>query len=291
MKYLFSIIAISFCLTGISQNDLILGIYKSSNRYVLNSGQQKSLESKMTSWATKNGYATADNEAPVGIKPEVIIHETKTVPAGMRNLISTSGELTLTAQSKDGKTIFGTFSKTLTGSGKTNTASKSSMIRTISRKDEKALAFFEEMKEKIEKFYSENCQLIIADSDRQSSMDQPEKALKTLLTIPVSSTCASAANSKIKSSYAAYRDNMCSYFLTQAKAASAANDYEKAVIHLGKIDPAATCFSDAENFINEMRTDVDETFAEEMKTLREYFSAQANQENWQILLLRDYLNR
>jgi len=291
MKYVLTLILVSCCLLAISQEDVLLGIYKPTNRHILNANQQEALESKIMAWATKNGYATMDNNAPVGIKPSIVIHESKTVSAGMRNVMTTAGDLILTAQSADGKIVFGTFSKSLSGSGKTQSAAKSAMLRQISRKDEDAIAFFEEVKAKIVTYYKENCQVLLAESDRQQAVGNLNQAVKILGSIPIESSCAGETSAKLAEAYNRSRDQICAYNLTQAKAAGAANEFEKALTFLRKIDPEASCYTEVEQYVNTLKTEVDKNYLEEMNTLRTYFASLANQQNWQLLLLNDYLNR
>ncbi len=286
------ILSILILATGrLAAQDIVLSLYSLKDKnYQLSEAQQNSLTSKVQSWLTEQNVGSADVEAPMGLVPEVILNEPRTVTAGLRNLTVYDGELILTAQQKDGKQTFGVYRKKISGSGTSNALAMSSMVSNIPSTDAKFADFITSLKPKVIKFYTENCNNLMAEATRQMDAGQMKSAMSTLLNIPAQAPCRADADNKLKANYARYREFVCNQALMAAKASVAAKDYQSAVKALRLIDPEAQCAKEATTFIAEMQKNADSDFKAQLETVKEYFKALANQQNWQIVTLRDYMN-
>jgi hypothetical protein len=217
------------------------------------------------------------------------MNEPRTVAAGLRNLTVYDGELILTAQQKDGKQTFGVFRKKISGSGTSSSLAISNLVSNIATSEPKFADFMNTLRPKVNKFFAENCNNLMAEATRQMDAGQMKSAMSTLLNIPAQAPCRADADTRLKSNYSRYREFICNQSLMAAKAAAAAKDYAAAVQALKYIDPEAACAKEANAYISDMQKNADADYKAQLETVKEYFKAIANQQNWQILLMRDYI--
>ncbi|MCC7245328.1 MAG: hypothetical protein IT269_06590 [Saprospiraceae bacterium] len=291
MKYTTILSLLFVCNTFLTAQEMVLAVYpvKDAGRQ-LNESQKSNLTSKIQGWITETGVGSASPNAQLGFAPEVILNEPRTVSAGMRNLTTIDGELVLTARQRDGKQVFDVFRKRLSGSGTSTSLALSNMISNVSASDPKFSEFVVALKPKVLDFYQKNCSTLLAEAARNMDAGQMQQAMADLLYIPEQAPCRAEADAKLKANYARYRDFVCKQSLTNAKAASASKNYAEAVRQLRYIDPEASCASEANAFIEQLRGSADSDYKAQLDTVKEYFKSLANQQNWQVLMLRDYMS-
>lgn len=292
MKNLFFWAACLCCTaSGLSAQDLVLGLYPLQSGSHLNGDQRRNVEAKLRSLVGAAGAVAGDALAQVGLSTSWNQYEPRTVSAGTRNLTVIDAEITFTAQQRDGKTVFGTFQKKISGSGTDLRQAQSSLLTAMPSNDAGFSRFLTQSKTAIGDYYAKNCTEIMAEADRAANTGNGRQALSTLLNIPAATPCRQEADAKLLAVYARQRDQMCQQYLTQARAAAAAKDYRRAVDMLKFIDPEAACYAQATAFIAELNAQVNADYRAELDTLQQWLTARTDIEKFRVNLIRDFLMR
>jgi hypothetical protein len=279
-----------FAFTQTNAQDLNLSVYKTKDlNNTLSTSNRSAIESKIQGWLTEKSVGGKNQNATIGLLPELIMYEPRVVSAGLRNLYAVDGEIVLTAQQKDAAQTFGVYRKKLTGSGTTQALAMSNMISNLSSNaDARFGTFISDLSPKVADFYNKNCQTLLADADRALQSGQMQEGVNILLGMPNKTTCRTDADAKLLAAYPRYRDYICNQSLLNAKAAAAQKNYATAAQALKYVDPESACFGEVNTFVGEMQKMADKDFTTEYDAIKEYFKALANQQNWQVILMQDY---
>ncbi len=269
--------------------EIPMAVYPIRNTANLSVEQAAALRSKIISIVANVGYAGTDGGAAVGVQPELIQYEPRTVNAGMRNIVSIEAELILRVQQRDGQVIFGSKTKKFTVSAKDIQQVKSQLIAAIPSNDAAFQSFLQEMKPKIVSYYQENCALLLADAKRKADTDNFGEALSTLMNIPGNSTCRTDADAQLAKVYEQYRNNICRRLMLQAQSATAAKNYAAAAATLRNIDPRSSCYADAQQFTQELRTQAGADFKATLDALVEYWKSESAIEQRRYDIVRAFL--
>lgn len=254
----------------------------------LTSAQRTAVHGKVRTLLAATGFSAEGLQVPVILSPELQLMEPRAVETGTKTLYVIDANLTYTIKQKEGNPIFGALAKRISGSGTSNALALSNLISNLPMQDAKFNTFVTEMKIAVMEYYSKQCQNLIAESNRLVETGQYAKAFGILSNIPIESSCSSTASSALKAVYQKQRDAICGYYLLQAKTSAAAKQYDQTLWALKKIDGDAPCAQEAFALANELKGAVDADFKANLDALKEYYKAQASQNNWNINLMKDY---
>lgn len=284
------VLAVATCAPLFSQQ-IRLGLYPVQDPARALAGfQRESLHTKLRGWMTGANIAVADIHAPVGVQPELIFGETRTVDAGMKKMTVVDAQLVMTMKQINGNPTFASYTKKLTASGNDEAAAKRELISKLPNSDAGFEAFLKENAPKIAAYYAENCKSIQSEAEALGNRQEYDKALGLLVNMPTDLPCFESSKKMITAFYEQRRDAMCKLILLRAQAAAAKKDYANAVQALQHIDPAASCFGEAEKFVEDMKKSADADFAAQMDTLKAYYQAKAQTDDQQrILIVQDHL--
>ncbi len=277
--------------TALFSQQIRLGLYPVKDpANVLAGFQRESVHTKLRGWMTGNDIAVADIHAPVGVQPELIFGEARTVDAGMKKLTVIDAELVMTLKQINGNPTFASYSKKLSASGNDAAAAKRELVSKLPSNDAKFEAFLKENTPKIAAYYAENCKAIQSEAEALGNRQEYDKALGLLVNMPSNLPCFEASKNMISAFYDKRRDAICKLILLRAKAAAAKKDYGSAVQALQHIDPSASCFGEAEAFVVEMNKSADADFAAQLETLKAYYEAKAKTDDQQrVIIVQDHL--
>ncbi len=229
----------------------------------LNLSQLSKLESKIIQITSKAGLSAAGFSQTFVIYPKFTVYETNVVEGGMQNITVVTAELSLFIRHLGTDMIFSSVSKPLKGSGRTKEMAITNAIAQIPVADKAFAAFIETGKQKIVAYYEANCDNIIKKADSYIQMQQYAPALGLLMSIPDEiSSCYDKVIDKSIATFKAYQNQVCAENIQQAKAKSAAMDYDGALEILAAIDPSSKCAQEQQALIKSLESKVS---AEEKK--------------------------
>jgi hypothetical protein len=286
----FLIIALFLALSQLNAQDLNLSVYKMKDpKNAISEASRSAIEGKIQGWLTEKSVGGKNQNATIGLLPELVMNEPRVVTAGLRNLYAIDGEIVLTAQQLDAAQVFGVYRKKISGSGTTQAQALSNMVNNLSSSsDARFGTFISDLSPKVAEFYNKNCQTLMADAERAIQSGQMQDGVNILLGMPNKTACRTDADEKLKAAYPRYRDYICNQSLLRAKTAAAQKDYAAAAKALKYVDPESACFGEVGTFVGEMQKMADKDFTTEYDAIKEYFKALANQQNWQVLLMESY---
>jgi len=236
---------------------IALSVVMPENVDGLDVSQLSKLRSKVTQICTKSGLSAAGYNQTFVIYPKFAIYSTDVVEGGMQNLTVVTCELSLYIKQVSNNLLFSSVSKQLKGSGKTKEVAITNAISQIPVSDKAFAEFVNEGKQKIIAYYEANCDDIIKKADSYSKMQQYEQALALLMSIPEEiSSCHDKILTKSVETFKAYQNQHCAELLQQAKAKSAAQDYDAALNILAEIDPSSNCFKEQQTLMKSVENKV-----------------------------------
>lgn len=263
IKTLMSVIALLFCFaTTQAQNTddvgkISLSVVMPENVDGLDASQLSKLESKIIQITTKAGLSASGYNQTFVIYPKFAIYSTDVVEGGMQNITVTTCELSLYIKQVSNNLLFSSVSKNLKGSGKNKELAITNAISQIPTTDKAFVTFIDEGKQKIIAYYEANCDNIIKKADGFIQTQQYDQALGLLMSIPEEiQSCHDKVIEKSVATFKAYQNQVCAEQIQQAKAKSAAQDYDGALEILASIDPSAKCYNESQTMIKSVETKV-----------------------------------
>lgn len=149
-------------------------------------------------------------------------------------------------------------------------------IRRINVRNPEILSFLEEGKQKIIRYYDMNYQKILADAQSQSGRKQYGTALNLALSIP---SCCKGYEQALQVGvqfYQQYVDQQCQALLAKARSVWATRQDADGAMEAGKflsqIYPDAACYKEAVNLSDEIKKEVKNDKAFEMKQYNDVVS-------------------
>lgn len=148
-------------------------------------------------------------------------------------------------------TAFSSYNIMVKGSGRSETKAYMNAIRNIKTNNPDYKSFIEEGRNKIIAYYNARCDFIIKEAQTMAKMEQFDKAIWTLTSIPKAcESCWSKANDAVLPIYQAKIDQECKVYLNQANAAWNAGQDRAAAQRVAnilvKISPNASCYPEAQ---------------------------------------------
>jgi hypothetical protein len=236
---------------------LTLGIVLPEPSDELSQDQVQKLESKIIQIINNSNEVTVGYTNDIVVYPIISVNETGVVEGGLQNITVTTLDFALFVKQISTNLVYNSFSKKIKGSGNNKAQAISNAFSQINTNDAAYKQFIIASKEKILKYYAENCQAIIRNADNLSAKQQYEQSISLLQSIPNASACYNDAQKKSLEVYKKYQTILCSQNITKAKAAIAINNYKEAMAALGVIDPASSCYPEVKNLIAQVSSKIE----------------------------------
>ncbi len=254
MKRIFIIAILGFIsATGYSQsgsNEITLGVASLDISKDLTDAQRLKLESKTIQLINSSGQANVGYANEFVVSPVISIEDSKVVEGGMQNMTVTTLEITYyVTQAGPKMVVFNTMSKKLKGSGNNKEQAISNAINNLSTSDKNFGQFLATSKEKIVKYYNDNCNKLMQNAAEQEAKHNYEEAVSILYSIPTGTACHEQAKKKALSVYQKYQKQLCQNIIQYARGEIAIENYAAALDALDLIDANAGCSAEADKLI------------------------------------------
>lgn len=279
---MYRILLFSFCLLvafSVKAQDeaklssINLSVVLPTNVDGLSESHLSKLESKIIECVTNNGISADGYTQNFVIYPKFEIYDEKESKGGMRNIVAINCNLSLFIKQLSTNIIFATYSKSLQGSGYSKSEALNNAVGSIDPSDSKLNDFIKNAKDKIIKYYTSNCEIVIKKAESERSIKKYESALSILLTVPEEATaCYDKAQTKAKVVFAELQKYNCSQYLQKARTYSAAKDYDAALQYLSWIDPTSSCASESKSLISSIASQVNAESKKEWDFLLKTYS-------------------
>lgn len=248
----------SFAQTIDDIGKIAISVVMPQNIEGLSVSQLSKLESKTSHIVTDYGFSAIGYNHNFVIYPKLSIYESNTVEGGMRNITIVTAELTLYIEQVSNNLLFSMISKQIKGSGHTERLAITDAISKINTKDPDYKDFIETGKLKIIAYYKASCSDIIKEADSYAQMQQYEKAIALLMSVPKeASSCYNQTMDKAIQVHKAYETKRCREVIQKANATLANNDYVGTLNILSTIAPSAPCFKEAQTIVRSVERKVD----------------------------------
>ncbi|TAF74248.1 MAG: hypothetical protein EAZ53_09745 [Bacteroidetes bacterium] len=208
------------------------------------------MKNKLGQIATQNGLggSTAD---PRFIITANVIENDKNVISSAPTMSAIDLDVTFYVADFQTKTNLGTFNFTAKGVGQTEMKAYISALRNINPKNAELQQFLAESKTKILEYYNTRCDFIIQQANALSQQRKFDLAIATLISVPeVCKDCYTQSLAAAGPIFKKFIDRECKINLMNARNAWNASPNQKgadkAAEFLGKIDPEAACYKEAE---------------------------------------------
>ncbi len=272
-----------------------LSVNISENASYLDAAQLSKLQSKILSIATRNGVGGVGYNSSFVMYPKLEIYNVE-VAEGMRNITVVTTELNLFIKQQSNGLVFSSYNTTIKGSGFSKADAINNAISQINSSDPKAKEFIEEGKKKIIAFYNSKCNDIISEADKYQGMNDYERALAILVSVPTEATpCYEKIKQKSIEVFKKYQNKKCESILLVAKSQTAGKDFTNALSTLSTIDPTSSCYNEAKSLINSTESKLDNNEKIQWNRKRELMKEKFELQKIEIQAARDvtvaYFNR
>lgn len=205
------------------------------------------LESKMQQIITADGYGNAlrDDRFAIVAKPSIVAKDVAgTTPAR----ISQTVEITFIVGDIAENKTYASCAVTLTGIGVNETKAWSTAIAKFKLSNEEVKDMLSHASDKIEEYYSANCNTIITKAETDAGLGKFDEAIAALMEIPdISTVCFAEAQQKLSEIYQRKIDSEGTALLAKAKSewsvSPDSNGATKALEYLSKIEPSSVSFT------------------------------------------------
>ena len=203
--------------------------------------QSNMLQSRMERLCTMNDIAVVNDPEGFFLYPTITIVSDEVAEGGMRNINTVKAEITLSVRRIGGDVVAST-SKTLSGSGYSQSQSFTSLIQSLDVTEPVFTRFISEAKAAIVKYYQSPCTQIMSQAERSVSTHDYNAAIAILYRIPVNAPCFANVSAKMSEYYALYQSQLCNTLRMNVESALSTHDYEYAASLLSEIDPSSECY-------------------------------------------------
>lgn len=214
------------------------------------------LENKLSQIATSKGLGGSSGVGHFIISAKIDIIS-KDIIAGPPTMIAENVDITLVIADAYAQVKFASVSVSLKGVGTNETKAITEAIKTLNPNKPEIQMFIENGKNKIIEYYNSKCDFLIKEAQSLEAQSKFDEAIFKLMLIPdVSKDCYSNALEVVAPIYKKKIENDCQKLLTSAKGAWATTQdtdaATKATEYLGKIDPSASCYGEAKEFLKQI---------------------------------------
>lgn len=250
-------LAILFCcliaMNMYAQSDNItIGLVMPNQQRQIDERAFRLLETKMLNLMTTTGVSSMQNGNFI-MYPVVNVLNNELIEGGMRNMVRVEIELSMYISQYSTQTSYGSFSKTLKGSGKNLSDAVRDAFAKIQSSDKGFADFMAQSKDKIIRYYTGNQKAILAKAKALASSKQYEEAIALLYTYPSAIEGSSVMLAEAVNVYKQYQDAICSQWIQKAQGAIALQDYMNAIELLSQIDSESRCRKEAISLIDQVK--------------------------------------
>lgn len=264
MKKFISILVLFLSISVYGQeNDLALTVIVPESSTYLSNDQLQKLQTKMTQLVNTNGMAAVDYSTNFVIYPVVNIEDESVVEGGMQNIYVATLDIVFNIKQLDNNLMFGSWAKSLKGSGKNKDLAISNAISQLKSNDTDFKKFITEGKKKLVDYYVSNCSKILEKADFAAQNSRYDEAIALLYAVPQeASSCYNSAQNKALIYYKKYQTKICGQKIQDAKLELAGNNYMGVLNTLRYIDVESPCGKEVQSLMSQAASKVD---AEEKK--------------------------
>lgn len=252
----------------------------------LNASQSKILYNKTKQIVNANGLA-AVGSTHFAIYAEYTEVDTETTEM-LETIYTTTASITFNlVQGGKELLLFNSATIEVEGTGRSETKATMDAVRNVNPNGRTLKNFLAESKEKMRRYYTEQCQNILFEASKRAKTQQYESALAMLYSVPKESDCYAQAFDQLIATYSLYQDAQCGKWIQNAKTYLANNNYDKALSYLKLVDPTSSCTSEAEYLLSETAQKVDEKERKIWDLLLEKQRAKTHLESQRLATIKD----
>jgi hypothetical protein len=239
---------------------IVLSVIVPKTQDSLTSTHISMVESKTHTLVNENGLSASDISSRFVIYP-VIQFSNITVVEGLKNIFKVEIDFNLHIKDVQTNMVFASFSKKLLGTGLSRNDATTNAFSKIPLKTEPIQSFLQEGTSKITRFYTENCNQIIADAESLIKMDKYEEGLALLLSIPPACIdCYTIVQEKVLVFYDIYKEKYCEDLFLQAKIHFEKENFDNGLAFISRMDPSAACYQKTDELIQNYKDQVCEQY-------------------------------
>ncbi|MFK8007442.1 MAG: hypothetical protein AB8H03_13770 [Saprospiraceae bacterium] len=164
------------------------------------------------------------------------------------------------------------FSKNITGAGSTQKAAINKAISSIRPNQKSYSHFVDELLEKVDSYYNAECETILADAKKAMEINENEKAIALLNTLPKSSDCRKTNENLLTQAFQNYQKQNCNQLIQKANIASLKKNYKNAIDLLGLVDIESSCANEAKIALQKIASANDDQTAKKLAFLNKVYS-------------------
>jgi len=240
-------------------SDLALTVIVPESSTYLSNSQLQTLQTKITQLVNSNGIAAVDYSTNFVIFPVVNIVDESVVEGGMQNIYVVTLDIVFNIKQLDNNLLFGSWAKSIKGSGKNKEAAVSNAISQLYSTDKDFKVFIIESKLKLINYYEKNCSKILEKADFAAQNSRYDEAIAILNAIPQEvKACYTDAQNIALVYYKKYQTKICKQSIQEAKSDLAANNYIGVLNTLRYIDTESPCSKEVQSLMNQAASKVDE---------------------------------
>lgn len=207
------------------------------------------IDGKLTQLLANNGIVSTGYNNGLLLQPNLIINGNEVVEGGMQNINVIRITLQLLIKQDQTSIVFTSFSKELTGTGRTQLLAINNAVNSLSENDSTLINFLEKGKEKLQAYYESNCTKILNEANNLSKSGKYEESLALIMSVPETASCYITAQSKSLEVYKNYQKKICAENIKQANTFIASKDYSSAFQTLSEIDTESPCAAQSNSLV------------------------------------------
>jgi hypothetical protein len=190
------------------------------------------------------------------IYPKYEIFDYSEVQTQIKNVHSIKAELTLIVLAAKTQKVFGSYTQKLEGAHDSRERAITKSISRIKTRGDDIEDFLNGVKEKIIKYYKNNCTQLDKDAAAMIRNGAYEKAIHLLNTVPrgLSGDCFNSIQLKLNQAYNGYNNVHCQSVIRDAEKAIAEKKESYARALLKGISSSSRCYTAAQKLIDKINT-------------------------------------
>lgn len=221
----------------------------------LSSSSKNVLQQRLLQMATVNGFGSYSNDF---ILTTNVIPLAKNIMPGTPSQVSVHLEVSIYVVGVAEQVVLDEYSLEVKGLAKTEIQATAKAIKQINPRKPEVRAFMSTAREKIEKYYIERTPTLIAKAQMLADREEYEKALAVLASVPESVSEYLTVVDMMTSIHQQMIDKEAIRLIQFAKNNIIKKNYSEALDNLFLVDPMSSKAPEAQNIINQIKTQIDE---------------------------------
>lgn len=242
---------------------------------------------KITLLLDRYGYIASQSGHNFGIFPKFNVYD-EAVMEGLTNITALKIEFSLVAKQVSNGLVVSSCAQIITGSGTTREAAMTNALSNIPTQGKQYEQFFTALGQKINAYYTQNCESIRSEANALAKRREFAAALNTLGQIPrEAGDCFDQVQQQMAGLFAEFQKDRCQRMVQAATAEIAAMRYQSALDILALVDPNSTCRNESLKLIREIGPKVNEQHRERWAFMQKAYSDQIALEKLRIEAYRE----